>query len=199
MGLQLSAAIATARGIMQDTDSTGYRYSDADLLQYANDALDVLVKLTPHLFYTDGDVACIKDSAMQAVSYDDAARLVEVRRIKGGNAVLPCDRATLDAYSPGWQSAASGAAVNWMPVADDPMRFLISPPAPAGQILEVLYVRVPPEYTSGQDTGLPTTMSDPIADYVAARAEQRDAEHVLSERAAQLMTSFVAKAKGALA
>jgi len=193
MGLQLNAAITTARGILGDTDATGYRYSDADLLQYANDALDVLVKLAPHLFYTDGDVACIEDSAMQAVSYDDAASLVEVRRIKGGNAVLPCDRATLDAYSPGWQSAASGAAVNWMPVADDPMRVLISPPAPAGQVLEVLYVRVPPEYTSTQDTGLPTTCSDMIADYIINRAESRDAEHVLAERAQAFGQSFINK------
>jgi hypothetical protein len=48
-GLLLSAPIATARGILGDTTAT-YRYSDADLLQYANDAIDVAVTLKPSLF-----------------------------------------------------------------------------------------------------------------------------------------------------
>lgn len=194
MGLQLNSAIAIARGILNDPIAT--RYSDVDLLQYANDALDVMTKLTPQLFYTDGDVACIAGSAMQTVSYDDALALVDVRRIKNGNAVLPGDRATLDAFSPGWQAATGAAAVNWMPVADDPVRFLIYPPAPTNQTLEVVYVRIPPEYSGTADTGIPISYADAVADYIVHRAESRDAEHVISQRAQAFGQSFVSKITG---
>lgn len=194
MGLQLQSAMKTARTILNDPG--GVRYSDADLLQYGNDALDVMLTLAPHLFYTDGEVTCIAGSAMQAVSYDDAQRLVEVRRIKNGAAVLPGDRATMDAFNPGWQAGSQGAAINWFPVADDPMRFLVYPPAPEGQILDVIYVRIPGEYTATQDTSIPTSYADAIADFIVHRAESRDAEHVISQRAQAFGQSFISKITG---
>lgn len=194
MGLQLQTAITIARGVLNDPDAV--RYSDPDLLQYGNDALDVMLTLAPHLFYTDGDVACIPLSAMQAISYDDAQSLVDVRRIKNGAAVLPGDRATMDAFNPSWQDGTPGAAVNWFPVADDPMRFLVYPPAPDGQILEVIYVRIPGEYAATDDTSIPTSYADAIADYIIHRAESRDAEHVISQRAQAFGQSFISKVTG---
>lgn len=194
MGLQLQTAINIARGILNDPDAV--RYSAPDLLQYGNDALDVMLTLAPHLFYTDGEVACIPLSAMQAISYDDAQSLVDVRRIKNGAAVLPGDRATMDAFNPNWQAGTAGAAVNWFPVADDPMRFLVYPPAPDGQILEVLYVRIPGEYAANADTSIPTSYADAIADYIIHRAESRDAEHVVSQRATAFGQSFISKVSG---
>lgn len=189
--LTLASPIAVARGILNDPDAV--RYSDPDLLQYANDALDVLVTLLPQLFYKDHEHICTA-GAEQALSFDAARALVEVQRIKAGGVVLPGDRATLDAFDPAWRSGTAGPAVNWMPVNDDPIRFLVYPPASAGQILNTVIVRVPDEYTADQDTGLPKTCSDMIADYVVGRAESKDAEHVLSQRAAQFLASFAAKA-----
>ena len=197
MGLQLTDSITVARGVLQDTDSTNYRYSSADLLLYANDALDAMTLLAPHLFYTDGDVTCIADSALQTISFDDALSLVKVRRIKNGNAVVQADPETLDAFDSSWQEATSAAAVNWFPVANDPMRFMVYPPATTGQILEVVYVRIPSEYALTDDTGLPTTYKDAVADYIVYRAESRDDEHVNSNRAAQFLASFQQKVKGA--
>lgn len=194
MGLQLQSAMTTARTILNDPDKV--RYSAQDLLQYGNDALDVMLKLAPHLFYADGEVACIALSAMQAISYDDAQSLVDVRRIKNGAAVLPGDRAAMDAFNPNWQAGIAGAAVNWFPVANDPMRFLINPPAPDGQILEVIYVRIPGEYTATQDTGIPASYADAVADYIVNRAESRDAEHVISQRAQSFGQSFISKVTG---
>lgn len=191
--LTLATPIATARGILNDTDATGYRYSGPDLLQYANDALDVLVSLLPQLFYKDHEHTCTA-GAEQVLSFETARALVEVQRIKNGGVVLPGDRAMLDAFDPSWRTGTAGAAVNWMPVNDDPIRFLVYPPAASGQILNTVIVRVPAEYTDSQDTGLPTTCADMIVDYVVARAESRDAEHVLSQRAAQFGASFIAKA-----
>jgi hypothetical protein len=196
MGLTLQIPIATARTILNDLASD--RYSDADLLQYGNDALDMMLPLVPHLFYAEGEIECIPTQAMQAVSYDDAASLVMIKRIKGGGVVLRGSKDALDRYDPNWMAGATGAAVNWFPVENDPMRFWIYPPAPATQqILECIYVRIPPEYAVDADTGIPLHYSDPIADYIVYRAETRDDEHVNSNRAAQFLQSFGAKVKGA--
>jgi hypothetical protein len=192
----LSQPITTARTILHDPDAT--RYSDADLLQYANDALDQMVTLAPHLFNTEGEVECVAGKTLQSVSYADAHALVEVRKVKHGNVVTPTDRATLDAYEPDWHNPDDAdLAVHWMPVANDPVRFLIYPAAPANQILEVIYTRIPQEYAAGDDTGLPATYSDAIADYIVHRAESRDDEHINANRAAQSLASFIGKVKGA--
>jgi len=54
MSLKLNAPIDTAIGILSDLGSV--RYSREDLLQYANDALDQMVTIAPHLFNTEGEV-----------------------------------------------------------------------------------------------------------------------------------------------
>lgn len=195
--MTLAQPIAIARGILNDTDAAAYRYSDADLLRYANDALDQLVVLAPQLFHTEGEVQCVGGKTVQAVGFGDAQSLVSVRRVKNGNAVTPTDRATLDAFNPGWHNGTAAAAIHWMPIDNNPVGFLIYPPPPLGQVLEVTYVRIPPEYGVNDVTELPTTLEDPVADYIVARAEGRDDEHVNSQRAAMFAGSFVAKIKGA--
>lgn len=195
MALTLATPIATARTILNDPDAV--RYSAADLLQYANDALDQMVGLAPQLFYTVGTHTCAINTTEQSLSTTTALALVSVDSLSTGVAVAAADRAELDAFVPGWRAATGAAAVNWMPVEGHPRRFLIYPKAPATeQILNVTYVAVPGEYAVGADTGLPMIFGDAIADYIVARAESRDAEHVLSGRAAQFMGSFQAKVAG---
>lgn len=192
MGMQLSAAITTARSILNDTDASGYRYSDTDLLGYGNDAIGLISTLAPSLFHSLADITCV-EGCLQAVQVDVAKALVDVRRIKDGAPILPGDRAMLDAFDPGWRTMTPAAAVNWMPVADDPLRFELYPPAPAGQVVEVMCVRVPDRFAVDDDTGLPTTLIDPIADYIVHRAESRDAEHILTERMQAFGQSFINK------
>lgn len=194
MGLQLSVPVATARTILNDANAT--RYSAADLLLYANDALDLLVTLVPELFYTDGTHACTAGTVDQTLSFASALRLVNVNKIQGGNVVTQADLSALDEFDPAWRSATASAAVNWAPKHGHPLRFLIYPPAPVAQTLEVTYVAVPPEYALADDTGLPASLADAVADYIVARSESRDDEHVVSARATQFMASFIAKIKG---
>jgi hypothetical protein len=194
MSLTLAPSITTARGILNDPDAD--RYSASDLLQYANDALDQMVILAPRLFYTEGEVECVAGKTLQSVSYADAQALVEVRRVKDGPVITVTDRAALDAYLPTWHTITPDEAIHWMPVDGDPLRFLLYPPAPAAQIVEVRYVSIPGEYALDEDTGLPTTYSDAIADYIVYRCESRNDESVNSNRAAQFLASFVQKVKG---
>lgn len=191
MGLALSVPIATARGLLNDPSSV--RYTAADLLVYANDALDQLARLVPQLFYTDGTLTCVNGTATQTLSFNTALALIDVRRVQGGNVVSEVDRAALDSFNPAWRSTTPAAAVHWMRIPGEPLKFLIYPPAATSQVLEVTYVKVPEEHIVSADTGLPTALSDAIADYIVYRAESRDDEHVLSARAVQFLASFQSK------
>lgn len=195
MGFKLGDAVAIARGILQDRGAEVLRYSTADLLQYANDALDQMVSMRPELFHAEGRINCVPGT-MQSVNFNDARSLVLVRRIKDGPAVVQVSRSVLDLFDPSWHEDPPGPAVNWMAVEGDPVRFLVYPPAPANQILEVLFVRNPKEYTATQDTGLPSVFLDAVSDYIVYRAESRDDEHVNSQRAAQSYATFQAKVMG---
>jgi hypothetical protein len=195
MGFKLGDAVSIARGILQDRDVGFFRFSDADLLQYANDALDQMVGMRPELFHAEGRITCVAGT-IQSVSFADARSLVLVRRIKDGPAVVPVVRAVLDLFDPSWYEDPPGPAVNWMAVEGDPVRFLVYPPSPFGQTLEVLYIRNPKEYTATEDTGLPSVFLDAVSDYIVYRAESRDDEHVNAQRAAQSFATFQAKVMG---
>lgn len=191
----LSAPIATARSILKDAGVV--TYSAADLLRYANDALDAILKLAPHWFHTRDDLACVAGETEQTLSFADAHALVNVERVVGGSAVIRCDRAVLDRYNPAWEADTAAAAMNWMPSASNPVAFSIYPKAPVGQSLEVVYVRVPGEYTDSADTGLPDSLAPAVADYIVAMAMAQDDEHVLAQRSAQFMDAFTAFFAGA--
>lgn len=193
MSLTLQSPITTARTILNDPN--GVRYSDADLLRYANDALDALAKLAPQLFYERTTHTCAA-GVFQQLAVATSLALVNVHRVVNGNVVTPVDATTLDLYDPSWRSSTAGAAKHWMKDSDDRRSFIVYPPASAGQSLEITHVKVPGEYAVGDNTGIPMSYSDPIADYVVYRAESRDEEHVVSARAAQFLASFAQKVSG---
>lgn len=195
MGLKLIDPIAEARGVLLDTDQTGYRYSDADLLRYANDSLDEIMALVPYYFHSDGEIECTPNQCLQELPWDKAAGLVDIISLKNGPAITRVERLSLDRYRPAWMQDPAGPAVNWMPIDGSPMKFLLYPKAPEGQIIKAIYVRVSDEYLAGDDTGLPPSLEPAITDYVVYRAESRDDEHVVSQRAAMFLASFVARFK----
>lgn len=193
MGFVLSSAITIARGILNDTEET-YRYSTADLLEYGNGALRALPNIKPEWLHTRADLTCAA-GAKQSLSFDDAHALVRVIGIKSGAALTQFDRAALDAFMPGWMVATAAAAQQWAP-GDNPVSFYLYPPATGGQIVETLYVKVPGPFTADEDTGLPDTIKEAVADYMVGMAEARDDEHVLSARSTQFINQFAARLGG---
>lgn len=193
MALQLVSPVTVARTVLNDPDAV--RYSATDLLQYANEALDQIVGLVPELFVTDGTHTCTA-GVDQTLTHNTAISLYNVHRVQGGEVVTKCDLTILDQLDPAWRSAAGAPTKHWSMKHLGPLKFMVYPPAPVNQVLEVSYVKVPAEYGLNDDTGLPANLADAISDYVIYRAESRDDEHVNSERAAQFMASFVKKVKG---
>lgn len=194
MGLILQDSITEARAALNDSVAP-YRYSDEDLLLYANDSLDEMAMLPTgeRYFSTVGEMECVAGNTRQQVEFDDAVKLVDIVRIKDGNVPLPADKAALDAFNPAWHTDTAGAAVNWMPDPSSPIRFYIYPKAPDAQTLEVRYVAIPAEFTADQDTGLPNTLRAAVSDYVCYRAETRDDEYATQNRNSAFYQAFVAK------
>lgn len=188
--------ITRARYITNDagTSAAIYRQDDAELLGYVNDGLKEAAILRPDLFSAVGDMTCTAGQCEQSITFQDAVQLLDVLCIHGGNSVMPFDRATMDQFRPGWRTDAAGPAQNWSPLNGDPLQFYIYPKAPAGQVLDVRYVRNPLTYSMNDTIGdLPSSYLPALTDYVVYRAESKDDEHVISQRAVAHYAAFKIK------
>lgn len=186
--------INAARGILNDRDAVNYRYSDADLLEYVNDAVRATATLRPDLYLTVGDYTCVGGQCEQSLNFEDALALKEVLCIHGGNALLPFNIAEMDAFNPGWRDDPAGPAVQWAKLADDPLRFYVYPKAPASQVIDVRYIRAPVKYAvHDMMVDIPVAFMPAFVDYVVGMAETRDDDHVVSQRSAQFLKQFAAR------
>src|SRR5512134_2017332 len=98
----MQEAVDRARALLQDT-VTPYRYTDADLLAYGNDALDVMVGVKPELFMSTATHACVFGPKQQ-LSAATWFGLVRVVGVNNGNAMLEVDGRALDAFTPEWRN-----------------------------------------------------------------------------------------------
>lgn len=191
MGLKLQDAIPSARRLLSDKD--GDRYSDADLLEFANQAVLAMVPMVPQYFNTTGQVECVPLQTLQTIGFDGAVALVDVIGRADGYNVPEADLTALSAYNPNWQQAAAGPAINWLRSLDSPLRFYVSPPAPNNQILSVIYTAIPTAYAATDDTGLPRTLTPAIVDYIVYLAESSNDEAINTGRAQQFLASFTSR------
>lgn len=190
--------ISGARPILNDTDTTAPRQSDDELLAYVNDGLREMVSLQPAIFSTIGDMLCDADTCEQAITFANAAALIEVLYIHGGPFLTPFDMASMGAFHPNWRQDPGAPARQWTRFPNDALRFYIYPKAPdALQTVCVRYARIPGTYALADTIiDIPLTLQPALIDYVVYRAESKDNEHALSQRAGQFFQSFVAKVKG---
>lgn len=189
--------ISGARIVLNDTDATAYRYSDADLLTYVNDAVKSAATLRSDWFTSIVSVACTAGQCEQTVSVANAHALLDVISITGGSALRPFDFAAMSLFNPAWLTDTAGAATHWTKLPGDALRFFVYPKAPVAQSVSVRYVRVPTEYALGDTiTDLPETTMAALIDYVIGMAESRDDEHVISQRATQFLNQFATRIAG---
>lgn len=189
MTITVSTPIANARRILND-ERIPYRSADTELLDFFNECLGAMVDLRSDLFIVSGTHTCTA-GAEQTLTLPRVRDIVDVPRIVGGGVVLPTDRVLLDRFAPGWYADTAGPAMNWMvhPVGQE--QFYVDPPAPSGQVLQVMYVQTPAEVTALTDTvPLPANYSAAITAYLVNRVSSKDDESVNSGRAALFMSDF---------
>lgn len=186
----LSDVISEARILLQDTHATLRRYSDADLLLFANQALKRIALLRPDLFSYFGNVSCTAGTVLQSLPAD-AVRLMDVFSVTGGGSVRETNRETMDDAYPQWVSDTAGAAVNWMRHPRSATKFFIYPKAPVSQQLVVEYAQSPSDYEEDDEVELlPDAYYPVVVDGVVFLAESMDNEHVNSGRAELFQKSF---------
>lgn len=180
--------IDDVRILINDTTTT-YRYSDAALLKFVNEAMRRIALLRPDLFSTFGTVSCAQNEVLQAAP-TGSFRLMEVFRIQGGNAVVESNRETMDQNLPTWPSDTAAAASIWMRHPRDPNKFFIYPKAPSSQVLEVEYAVSPAAAAIDGTLALPDAYFPALVDCVVFLSQSIDNEHVNSGRAKLFYDSF---------
>lgn len=181
--------ITEVRRLVQDETAT-YRYSDTFMLGLVNQTLKRMAVLRPDLFAYAGTMLCVQGTVRQTAPAD-SIRIIEVRSIVGGNALVEVNREALDQNYPGWTAAAQGAATNWMRNVRNPNQFFISPPAPAAQTLNIEYAQSPSNYAlGGTITLLPEAFYPTVVDGTVWLAESIDNEHATSGRAKMFQDAF---------
>ena len=184
--------ITAVRYVLNDTDATGYRNTDAELLAWVNGGMREISALRPDLFSFVGDYTCVVSSSEQQVTFADAQEVLKVLCIHNGAALTPFDMITMDSFRPGWRTDTAAAATQWAKHPVDPLRFFIYPKAPAtAQTLDLLYVRVPTTLAIGDTISeIPASLTPALVDYVISRAESKDSEFVNSGRAVAHAAAF---------
>lgn len=186
----LNDVVTEVRRLIQDETAT-YRYSDAVLLSFANQALKRIAVLRPDLFAdTKSDYACTQDAVIQTAP-TDSLRMIEVYQVVGGDGVIETTREALDQAYPTWMNDTAAATQNWMRHPRNPNKFFIYPKAPAGQQLVIEYAKTPTTYDGTTTVALLGDAYLPVVvDATVFLAESIDNEHISSQRAELFQKSF---------
>lgn len=182
--------ITEVRRLVQDQVAP-YRYSDAVLLGYVNQALKRIAALRPDLFSTIAEVETVQDSAVQTLP-DDAIRLLDVFQVKNGDVVVEVNRETMSRSYPGWMAEASGTPVNFMRHPKNATQFFLYPKPSANVVLIAEYARTPEDYAlTDEITHPPASYMPAVVDGVVFLAQSIDDEHVNSGRAKLFYDSMI--------
>jgi len=181
--------ITEVRRLIQD-ESAPLRYSDAVLLGFVNETLKRMAVLRPDLFSYIGEIGTLADNPIQSCPAD-SVRLIEIFRVKNGNAITEVSRDTLDQSTPGWVAETPGTPVNYVRHVRNPNKFFLYPPPVGGTILVAEYVQAPRTYGLSEAIDLlPDSYLPTVVDGTVYLAESIDNEHVNSGRAKLFFDSF---------
>lgn len=181
--------ITEARRLLQDTRAS-YRNSDAVMLGWVNMTLKTTAILRPDLFGVIGDIATTPNNFVQTMPAG-SIRLMDIFQVKGGDAVVEVNRASLDLSNPGWMSEPAGTPVNFMRHVSSPNQYFLYPRPATGIVLVGQYAQTPPTYTQNQTIALiPDAFFPTLVDGVVFLAESIDDEHVNSNRAKLFQDKF---------
>lgn len=196
MSFTTTQVIEEVRELVQDTDATYQRYSDAFILRKLNQAMRRFALLRPDLFTTLASMTCVNGSTQTAPS--DSIRLMDVTGNTLGEAVKEINSESLDLMFPAWGNEAPGPAKNWIRYVRDPNRFYVYPPASTAETLELLYSKSPATLTLGDAVVLQDAYFPAVVDATTWLVESIDSESVASGRAKTFKDSFVEMISGSL-
>jgi hypothetical protein len=189
-----SDVVASARRTLQDYDAD--RFSDADLLKWVNGARRALAVAMPQA-YTVDHLFTLVAGARQTLPANTAV-FNDISRTEAGTPVTIVEREVLDAFSPGWRTAAAGPTAHFMYDERDRFVFDVYPPAVAGAKVYMSYSPSPTDLVlGGALNATEDLLRDALADYTVGRALLDDAQSPTNERRAVVHLRAFAGATGA--
>ena len=167
-------------------DTTGVRWSPAELLGYLNDGQREVVLLRPE--------ACVKNVSQQLTANStkqplpaDGVSLVDVVRNMGANGTTAgrviriVSREILDAQYPNWHvdANAGGDVRHYTYDLRDPKNFYVYPKSPStAWYVEIVYSASPVDTDGvGAMIGIDDIYANALIDYILYRAYSKDAEY----------------------
>lgn len=177
-------------------DPTFVRWTQAELLNYLNDAQRQVVLFRPDAKAVNAAFTCT-NAAKQTLPAD-GLRLINILRNTGGRAITKVDRMILDVQLPTWyETAASADGVkHYVYDALDPKNFYVFPKPVASHQIDIVYAIAPVDIvisnftTDTQVIGIDDIYANAIMDYMMYRAYQKDSEFANLNRAAVYYQSF---------
>lgn len=192
--MKVSDVISRVRSILNDSDATGYRWTNQELIDAINDAQGVIATYRPDCF-TVNSVITLAAGSKQTIP-SGGYRLLDVIRNIGsdgstpGRAIRPTDRDTLDAYDPYWHTNSKKSEIkNSVYDERNPTSFWVNPPASSGTKIEILYAKRPTTLTlTTDDLAISDAYFEGVVLYVLFRAYAKEADYAGN---AQLASSYL--------
>lgn len=201
--------IDKARYVLQD--SSGVRWTDAELLNYINDAQREIVNFKPESKATHSNIQLSTGTEQSLPS--GGLRLIKISRnvastasdAAGGKSITIVEEDLLNSMEPDWHdptvtgSSAHGSIIkNYIFDPDDPKKFYVYPGVKSGSnaYIQVVYSALPTDLSSVSDTiDIDDIYGNAIVDFVLYKAYLKDAEFAANQQRAgthyQLFTSSI--------
>jgi hypothetical protein len=180
--MKVSDLIERARLLLNDTDLNQFRWEDAELIAWTNDAQRIVATMRPDAF-PDAKVVALAAGSKQAIPAEnfrllDIVRNVEADDVTPGRAISLIERDTLDRFDPYWhKSPAKAEAKHFTYEERTPTVFFVFPPVVAGTKVEAVFSKYPAKVDSlTDDLELAETYFDSTLNYVLFRAYSKDTE-----------------------
>jgi hypothetical protein len=190
--------IDRARYVLQD--SSGVRWTDAELLDYINDGQREITNLKPEAKATHSNVQL--NTGTEQTLPSGGLRLIKVNRnvsstasdATGGKAIRIIEEDLLNSIEPDWHdptvtgSSAHGSIIkNYVFDSDDPKKFYVYPGVKSGSnaYVEVIYSALPTDLSAVSDTiDIDDIYVNALLNFVLYRSYLKDAEYAGNQQRA---------------
>jgi hypothetical protein len=204
MALTGANLISRIQDSLQDT--TGVRWTEAELLRYINDAQREVVNFKPEASakHVNKGLATGTEQAVPGLTLIKVVRNVSSNQdaATGGRAIRLVDSDVLNSIEPDWHNptvtgdAAHGSVIkHYVFDPDDPKKFYVYPGVKSGlnAYIEIVYSDVPTDLSATSSTiAIDDIYGNALIDYVLYRCYLKDAEFAgNSQRAGQHYQLFI--------
>lgn len=193
MPISVNSILTRASIVLNDEEFV--RWTQPELIDWLNDCAAAIIIRRPAAFALTVNFAAVAGTKQQLLP--EMVQLLDVvRNIKAdgspGRPIGMVDRKLLDDSDPDWHSTKPSATIgNYTHDLRAPRTFYVSPPASAGQLIEILVASLPAAVTAiGDQIGIGAEYIEAVVHYLCYRALSKDSEYGQGQMAAAYFSAF---------